>query len=230
MEYERGRKEGVPSNVGPKPTFTGNAMQDALLDDGDKGQVRVYSVVFEPGARTYWHSHAAGQTLLIASGRGMVQNRDGDRRIVGAGNVVWAPPGEVHWHGAAPDSFLSHTAVSLGLTSWARGSRRGALQKRVRRPVMAAAAPGPRSGAREVLAVRYGRRVTSRAESYLNFHLYGEPDAPLDIDYFFWVIREPGRRGHPGRHRVRSRDRRPAPPRPLDHARRRAARSWHRAG
>ncbi|TVY99843.1 N-acyl homoserine lactonase family protein [Trebonia kvetii] len=57
---------------------------------------------------------------------------------------------------------------------------------------MAAAAPGPHSGAREVLAVRYGRRVTSRAESYLNFHLYGEPDAPLDIDYFFWVIREPG--------------------------------------
>ncbi|TVY99968.1 cupin domain-containing protein [Trebonia kvetii] len=93
-------------------------MQDALLDDGDRGQVRVYSVVFEPGARTYWHSHAAGQTLLIASGRGMVQNRDGDRRIVGAGDVVWAPPGEVHWHGAAPDSFLSHTAVSLGLTSW----------------------------------------------------------------------------------------------------------------
>ena len=60
MEYERGRKDGVPSNVGPKPTFTGNAMQDALLDDGDKGQVRVYSVIFEPGARTFWHSHAAG--------------------------------------------------------------------------------------------------------------------------------------------------------------------------
>jgi glyoxylase-like metal-dependent hydrolase (beta-lactamase superfamily II) len=51
---------------------------------------------------------------------------------------------------------------------------------------------GSSSGAREVLAVRYGRRVTSRAESYLNFHLYGEPDAALDIDYFFWVIREPG--------------------------------------
>ena len=57
---------------------------------------------------------------------------------------------------------------------------------------MAAAGPGYRGGAREVLAVRYGQRVTSRAESYHNFHLYGEPDAALDIDYFFWVIREPG--------------------------------------
>jgi quercetin dioxygenase-like cupin family protein len=118
MEYERGRKDGVASNVGPKPTFTGNAMQDSLLDDGDKGQVRVYSVIFEPGARTYWHSHAAGQTLLVNSGQGMVETRDGDKRVVRAGDVVWAPPGEVHWHGAAPDAFLSHTAVSLGLTSW----------------------------------------------------------------------------------------------------------------
>jgi quercetin dioxygenase-like cupin family protein len=48
----------------------------------------------------------------------MVETRGGDRRVVGAGDVVWAPPGEVHWHGAAPDAFLSHTAVSLGLTSW----------------------------------------------------------------------------------------------------------------
>ncbi len=57
---------------------------------------------------------------------------------------------------------------------------------------MTAPSPGAGRGAREVLAVRFGQRVTSRAESYLNFHLYGEPDAALDIDYFFWVIREPG--------------------------------------
>lgn len=118
MEYERGRKDGVRSSVGPKPTFTGHAMQDVLLDDGGKGEVRVYSVIFEPGARTFWHSHASGQTLLINNGEGMVENRDGDKRVVRAGDVVWAPPGEVHWHGAAPGSFLSHTAVSLGLTSW----------------------------------------------------------------------------------------------------------------
>jgi quercetin dioxygenase-like cupin family protein len=118
MEYERGRKDGVPSVVGPKSTFTGRVLQDALLDDGEQGKVRVLTVIFEPGARTYWHSHAAGQTLLVASGQGMVETRDGDRRAVRAGDVVWAPPGEVHWHGAAPNSFLSHTAVSLGLTSW----------------------------------------------------------------------------------------------------------------
>ncbi len=119
MEYERGRKEGTPSRVGAAATFTGHVLQDPLLDDGDKGEIRVYSVIFEPGARTYWHSHAAGQTLLIASGRGLVATRDGDKRVVGAGDVVWAPPGEAHWHGAVPDAFLSHTAVSLGLTSWA---------------------------------------------------------------------------------------------------------------
>ena len=174
-------------------------MQDALLDDGN-GEVRVYSVIFEPGARTYWHSHAAGQTLLVGSGQGMVETRDGDRRAVNAGDVVWAPPGEVHWHGAAPDSFLSHTAVSLGLTSWAEevdeehyrgafGTPRHRLDARVGR-VPAENRAGP---AREVLAVRYGHRVTSCAESYLNFHLYGEPDADLDIDYYFWVIRDGGR-------------------------------------
>src|ERR1700749_5276135 len=132
MEYERGRKDGVPSNVGPKPTFTGHAMQDALLDDGDKGEIRVYSVIFEPGARTYWHSHANGQTLLVSSGEGMVETRDGDKRVVRAGDVVWAPPGEVHWHGAGPHSFLSHTALSPGLTSWGDevggGQYRGAVE------------------------------------------------------------------------------------------------------
>src|ERR1700749_3680414 len=91
MEYEQGRKDGVPSNVGPKPTFPGHAMQDALLDDGEKGEVRVYSVGFEPGARTYWHAHASGQTLLISSGEGMVEARDGDKGVVRAGDVVRAP-------------------------------------------------------------------------------------------------------------------------------------------
>ena len=118
MEYERGRKEGIPSNVGPKAHVHGTCDAGRAARRRGKGDIRVYSVIFEPGARTYWHSHAAGQTLLINSGRGMVQTRDGDKRVVGAGDVVWAPPGEVHWHGAAPDAFLGHTAVSLGLTSW----------------------------------------------------------------------------------------------------------------
>lgn len=118
MEYVRGRKEGQPSRPGDTGTFTGRAMLDPLLDDGAKGEIRVNSVVFEPGGRTFWHSHPGGQVLLVGSGRGMVENRDGDRHVLHPGDVVWSPPGEEHWHGAAPDSFVAHTAVSLGVTEW----------------------------------------------------------------------------------------------------------------
>lgn len=118
MEYVHGRKDGQPSRSGDEGTFSGQAMLDPVLDDGAAAKVRVNSVLFEPGGRTYWHSHADGQVLIVASGRGMVENRDGDRHALQAGDVVWAPPGEQHWHGAAPDSFLTHTAISLGLTQW----------------------------------------------------------------------------------------------------------------
>lgn len=117
MEYSRGRRDGEPSRQGAG-TFTGRAMLDPLLDDGEAGKVRVNSVLFEPGARTYWHSHADGQVLLVGSGRGAVATRDGVHRILEPGDSVWAPPGEQHWHGAAPDSFVVHTAVSLGPTQW----------------------------------------------------------------------------------------------------------------
>ena len=119
MEYERGRKSGLPSTAGPASLFTGTVLLDPLLDDGGAGEVNVNSVIFQPGARTFWHSHSSGQTLLIATGRGLVQTRDGQARELTAGDVVWAPPGEVHWHGAAPESFINHTAISLGLTEWA---------------------------------------------------------------------------------------------------------------
>jgi quercetin dioxygenase-like cupin family protein len=116
VEHTRGRQDGQPSRRGTG-TFTGRTMLDPLLDD-DAGKVRVNSVFFEPGARTFWHSHADGQVLLAVSGRGVVETRDGDRRGLLPGDTVWAPPGEEHWHGAAPDSFLLHTAVSLGATTW----------------------------------------------------------------------------------------------------------------
>ena len=118
MEYERGRKAGLPSTAGPASLFTGTVLLDSLLDDGGVGEINVNSVIFQPGARTFWHSHSSGQTLLIATGRGLVQTRDGQARVLTAGDVVWAPPGEVHWHGAAPDTFLSHTSVSLGHVRW----------------------------------------------------------------------------------------------------------------
>lgn len=118
MEYAKGRLDGQPSRTGDQGTFSGRAMLDPLLDDGEAAKVRVNSVLFEPGGRTHWHSHTDGQVLLVASGRGVVENRDGHRHVLQAGDLVWAPPGEEHWHGAAPDSFLNHTAVSLGLTRW----------------------------------------------------------------------------------------------------------------
>jgi len=117
MEYTSGRQDSQPSRAG-EGTFSGRAMLGPVLDDGDAGKVRVNTVVFEPGGRTHWHSHADGQVLLVGGGRGLVETRDGDRHALHPGDVVWAPPGEVHWHGAAPDSFLVHTAVSLGATEW----------------------------------------------------------------------------------------------------------------
>jgi quercetin dioxygenase-like cupin family protein len=94
-------------------------MLDPLVDTDDgKRQVRVNSVVFEPRGRTFWHSHNDGQLLLVSNGRGVVQNRDGDEHELLPGDSVWVPPGEEHWHGAAPDSLLVHTAVSLGTTQW----------------------------------------------------------------------------------------------------------------
>ena len=222
VEYERGRKEGVPSNVGPKPTFTGHAMQDALLDDGDTGQVRVYSVVFEPGARTYWHSHAAGQTLLVASGRGMVRDqgrrpagRRGRRR--GSGRRPARCTGTARRPTPSSATPPSPSASPAGQRKWARSTTEApskASDGRCQRPRAPAAGRGrySRSGT--------GSRVTSRAESYLNFHLYGEPDAALDIDYFFWVIRDAGGAVTLVDTGFAPGGRRPAPPRPLDHARR----------
>ena len=117
MEIEHGRK-GTPSQAGQAGTFSGRAMLDPLLEDAS-GEVRINSVIFTPGARTFWHSHAGGQVLIVGSGHGMVETRSGARERLNPGDVVWAPPGEVHWHGAAPDSFINHTAISLGPTDWA---------------------------------------------------------------------------------------------------------------
>jgi quercetin dioxygenase-like cupin family protein len=113
MHIAHGRA-GSPSEQ-RTATFTGTVYLDPVLAaDG----VMVNTVTFTPGARTYWHRHAGGQLLLVAAGRGLVATLAGDARILTPGDVVWAEPGEEHWHGAAPDSLLTHTAVSHGLTQW----------------------------------------------------------------------------------------------------------------
>ncbi len=120
MEHVRGRQDGQPSRPGAPGNFSGLVLMDALLADGDAetATLRMNNVFFAPRARTHWHSHAGGQALLVSGGHGMVATRDGHRHELRAGDAIWAPPGEEHWHGGAPDAFLSHTAVSLGVTRW----------------------------------------------------------------------------------------------------------------
>jgi quercetin dioxygenase-like cupin family protein len=73
------------------------------------------SVTFEPGARTAWHTHPLGQTLIITAGLGWVQTEGGQIEEVRPGDVVWFPPGEKHWHGATPNTAMTHTAVQESL-------------------------------------------------------------------------------------------------------------------
>jgi quercetin dioxygenase-like cupin family protein len=78
----------------------------------------VGAVFFEPGARTYWHSHSDGQLLLTTQGRGIVATRNGDVVELSGSDIAHAPGGEEHWHGAMPDSYLLHTSITLGSSTW----------------------------------------------------------------------------------------------------------------
>lgn len=97
--------------------FTGTAYSYLTLPTTDG--VTINTVTFAPGTRTYWHHHENGQILLVVAGRGLVQSEGGPVEVLRQGDAVWVPAGERHWHGAAPDSFMTHTAISLGTTSWA---------------------------------------------------------------------------------------------------------------
>ncbi|MEZ2129261.1 MULTISPECIES: cupin domain-containing protein [unclassified Sinorhizobium] len=104
-----------PSVKAPAEYFTGMVRQDPLMEAPDPARVRAVSVTFEPGARTAWHSHPLGQTLIITSGKGLVQTWGGEPREVFAGDVVWFAPGEKHWHGASPETAMSHIAIHEAL-------------------------------------------------------------------------------------------------------------------
>jgi quercetin dioxygenase-like cupin family protein len=102
----------------PGSQFSGEAFPYLTMTATDG--VTINTVNFTPGARTFWHHHENGQIIQVVAGRGLIQADNEDApRILNAGDTVWCPPGERHWHGAAPDSFLTHTAISLGVTSWA---------------------------------------------------------------------------------------------------------------
>lgn len=114
MEVVRGRAEGQPSQA-RSDNFTGTVFFDPVLA---RPELSVGNVFFAPASRTFWHSHAGGQVLSVVRGRGLVANRQGQAEFIGAADVVYAAGGEEHWHGGAHDSYVLHTAISLGLTTW----------------------------------------------------------------------------------------------------------------
>jgi quercetin dioxygenase-like cupin family protein len=109
MEIKRNGSR--PSGKGPAEYFTGSVRVDPLFQAPDPARVAGSSVTFEPGARTAWHTHPLGQTLIVTSGRGWVQREGGPVEEIGPGDVVWFPPGEKHWHGATPTTAMTHIAV-----------------------------------------------------------------------------------------------------------------------
>jgi quercetin dioxygenase-like cupin family protein len=100
-----------PSNKGPTDWFTGTVRIDPLFQAEAPGGVGGAHVTFEPGARTAWHTHPLGQTLIVTSGCGRVQLDGGPVQEIRPGDVVWIAPGERHWHGAAPTTAMTHIAI-----------------------------------------------------------------------------------------------------------------------
>jgi quercetin dioxygenase-like cupin family protein len=105
------RAGSQPSNKGSPEYFTGTVRIDPLFLVREPSRVSAASVTFEPGARTAWHTHPLGQTLIITAGVGWVQREGGPVEEVRPGDVVWFPPGLKHWHGATPTTAMTHTAI-----------------------------------------------------------------------------------------------------------------------
>jgi quercetin dioxygenase-like cupin family protein len=103
------------SNKGPAEWFTGAVRIDPLFEAPEPARVRGASVTFEPKARTAWHTHPLGQTLVVTAGVGWVQREGGPVEEIRPGDVVWFAPGEKHWHGAAPTTAMTHIAIQEAL-------------------------------------------------------------------------------------------------------------------
>jgi quercetin dioxygenase-like cupin family protein len=109
MEIKRAGSR--PSTKGPADWFTGGVRIDPLLDAPEPARVAGASVTFEPGARTAWHTHPLGQTLIVTAGAGRAQRAGGPVEEIRPGDVIWFAPGEKHWHGASPRTAMTHIAV-----------------------------------------------------------------------------------------------------------------------
>jgi quercetin dioxygenase-like cupin family protein len=113
MQIKRNGEQS--SQKGPDGWFTGQVRIDPLHMAPEPARVGSASVTFEPGARTAWHTHPLGQTLIIVSGTGWVQREGGPVEEVRPGDVVWFPPGVRHWHGATPTNAMTHIAIQESL-------------------------------------------------------------------------------------------------------------------
>lgn len=109
MNIERAGSQ--PSTNGPANWFTGSVRIDSPFKGTEPARVTGAVVSFEPGARTAWHTHPLGQTLIVTAGSGWVQRWGGPVEEIRPGDVVWFPPGEKHWHGAAPTTTMTHIAI-----------------------------------------------------------------------------------------------------------------------
>ncbi len=105
------RNGSLPSSRGPSEYFTGAVRFDLRFQRGAPARVAGAVVTFEPGARTAWHTHPLGQTLMVTSGLGRVQRAGGPIEDIRPGDVVWIEPGERHWHGASPTTAMTHIAI-----------------------------------------------------------------------------------------------------------------------
>ena len=113
MELKRNGTQ--QSAKGPDEYFTGDVRIDPLFEAPDPARARGASVTFEPGARTAWHRHPLGQTLIVTSGFGWVQSEGQPKVVLRPGDVVWCPPNERHWHGSTPTTAMTHIAIQEAL-------------------------------------------------------------------------------------------------------------------
>lgn len=109
------RNGSQASTKGSADYFTGAVRIDAPFKGSEPARVGGATVTFEPGARTAWHRHPLGQTLIVLSGAGLVQREGGPIEPILPGDIVWLAPGEKHWHGAAPTTAMSHIAIAEAL-------------------------------------------------------------------------------------------------------------------
>ncbi|HTH49850.1 MAG TPA: cupin domain-containing protein [Candidatus Limnocylindria bacterium] len=109
------RNGSQPSRIAPASNFTGTVRIDSPFRGSAPARIGGAIVTFEPGARTAWHTHPLGQTLIVTSGLGWVQREDGPKEELRSGDLVWIQAGEKHWHGATATTSMTHIAIAEAL-------------------------------------------------------------------------------------------------------------------